>query len=1052
MKTNMFTKAGFSVMKFCRNKARRRVIACLSAFLMVVGSAMGGTVVLNPIGGNGGAEWNTAVGATVVGDGTVATASLLAGKNAGLIDWQSLSIGGGQTLNFNGGMFYNVVSGGNASQIAGTLNANGSVWVFNPAGVSFMNGAQVNVAGLFGVAAANLANKDTLASEIDAGKPLADMSVPQLGDMMGDVSVAGGASFSGAGVALLGKSVAVQGGSEFNVGQTTFAAGGKLVVDNVEGGKVTINVGDFVDDADDIDVTVSEGAADGDTVNFAGNLDVATEGKVLFNEGVVADGSVKVGGLKKAGSEVVVSPKQLSVASGKLLQGKSVNATAAGKVAVNGSVEAVDGDVALASADEVLVNGTVSASGVTGGNVAISGNNVGNFGTIAANGTVGDAGTVRIDAANAVALGKDSSITANAGANGNGGTVEVIAQNYANLMEGSRIEAKGGAQSGNGGFVETSGYKSMNVKGAVDTTAANGKTGTWLIDPYNVDIVAEPGVSNMDTASDPYVPNATGAQIGANDIVTALGLSDVQITTTPSPDAGDEPGNLTVLAGADINFSTLSGRTLTLDAANDIAINATINGGSDNNFTATAGNAIGVNAAVSANNVTLEANAGGVAINGKITASSLIVSAGGDVTQTAAVDVGDGSVALTVGAGKNVTLNDAGNKIGSVMVNGAIDDVAGTVKVTDSDGTLALDVIKAANLEVTAAGAVSQNDAAEVSGAVSVTVADGAAVTLDNAGNKLGSVGVVGDTDAAGDVTVVDSDGDLALDGIKAANLEVEAVGNVTQTAVLDVDNGSVALTVAAGKEVLLNQDNKIGVVKVNASSSAAAGAVTVKDTAGDLVLGGVKAASLDVTAAGDVTQTAAATVTGATTVDAGTGAVTLDNAGNDFNSVGATGAAVTVKDSNGVALGDVTATDGDVVVDTVDGDITVNAGATVKSDTAAVKLTADDNVVVNGTVDAKTDATVTAAGDATVSGTVEAEGTATVTGAQNATVEAGGKVTGADATVEATAGTATGRGRDGRGDCRNGDGCWRRRGDDHHGDRDGGSRRRGERHGESED
>ena len=197
MKKSMFSRVDFSMMRFCRNKARRRLIACISAVLMVVGSALGGTVVLNPIGGNGGAEWKSAIGAAVVGNGTVATASLLAGKNAGLIDWQALSIGNGQTLNFNGGMFYNIVSGGNASQIAGTLNANGGVWVFNPAGVSFLNGAQVNVAGLFGVAAADLVNKDVLKTEIESGTALADMSVPQLGDMLGNVSVENGASFNG---------------------------------------------------------------------------------------------------------------------------------------------------------------------------------------------------------------------------------------------------------------------------------------------------------------------------------------------------------------------------------------------------------------------------------------------------------------------------------------------------------------------------------------------------------------------------------------------------------------------------------------------------------------------------------------------------------------------------------------------------------------------------------------------------------------------------------------------------------------------------------------
>ena len=365
--------------------------------------------------------------------------------------------------------------------------------------------------------------------------------------------------------------------------------------------------------------------------------------------------------------------------------------------------------MALASADEVLVNGTVSASGVTGGNVAISGNNVGNFGTIAANGTVGDAGSVRIDAANAVALGDGSLIAANAGANGNGGTVEVIAQNYANLMAGSRIEAKGGAQSGNGGFVETSGYKSMNIQGRVDTTAANGEVGTWLIDPSNITITDT--TAGADTTGNPFTPTADGATIAAADVVNGLGTADVEIKTTNA--GGSENGKIVVEAAVDYSQKT---HNLTLTADNDITVNAEIKGG-DNGFTAHAANAIDVNAAISAGTVELNADAGGVSLGGAIKASSLTVTAGGDVSQSVAAEVGT----------------------------------------------------------------------------VSITVADGKNVSLDAAANKLGSVGVVGATDAAGAVKVVDSNGDLALTGINAASLDVEAAGKVTQTAVIDVGDGSVA-------------------------------------------------------------------------------------------------------------------------------------------------------------------------------------------------------------------------------------------------------------------
>ena len=68
MKKNIFTVSRFSVMNFCRNKARRRVVACMALLgMLVVGSvpAFGATPVLAD-NGLGGAAYNTAVGATIV--------------------------------------------------------------------------------------------------------------------------------------------------------------------------------------------------------------------------------------------------------------------------------------------------------------------------------------------------------------------------------------------------------------------------------------------------------------------------------------------------------------------------------------------------------------------------------------------------------------------------------------------------------------------------------------------------------------------------------------------------------------------------------------------------------------------------------------------------------------------------------------------------------------------------------------------------------------------------------------------------------------------------
>lgn len=68
------------------------------------------------------------------------------------LNWQSFDIASGQSVVFNQpaatSIVLNRVIGQNPTTIAGTLNANGQVFVVNPAGVVFGSGAAVNVGGL----------------------------------------------------------------------------------------------------------------------------------------------------------------------------------------------------------------------------------------------------------------------------------------------------------------------------------------------------------------------------------------------------------------------------------------------------------------------------------------------------------------------------------------------------------------------------------------------------------------------------------------------------------------------------------------------------------------------------------------------------------------------------------------------------------------------------------------------------------------------------------------------------------------------------------------
>jgi filamentous hemagglutinin family protein len=78
-------------------------------------------------------------------------------------DWQSFSIGAGNTVNFvqpsASSVALNRVLGSDVSVIQGALNANGQVFLINPNGVLFTPTAQVNVGGLI-AATLNLSTAD----------------------------------------------------------------------------------------------------------------------------------------------------------------------------------------------------------------------------------------------------------------------------------------------------------------------------------------------------------------------------------------------------------------------------------------------------------------------------------------------------------------------------------------------------------------------------------------------------------------------------------------------------------------------------------------------------------------------------------------------------------------------------------------------------------------------------------------------------------------------------------------------------------------------------
>jgi hypothetical protein len=198
--------------------------------------------------------------------------------------------------------------------------------------------------------------------------------------------------------------------------------------------------------------------------------------------------------------------------------------------------------------------------------------------------------------AKAVLMGSEATIVANSTANGNGGRVILWSDKYTGFF--GDISVEGGPMGGDGGFVETSSGKEVQIFGNVSAWATRGTSGLWLIDPYNYTIGSSQATS----------------------IGTALASSNVEITTSSdvsaygSSGSNSDTGNITI--NSDITGSLGS---LTLTAAGTIYLNANISTAGSQTFNS---NVI-VSAASAQLNSTNNSSAGGnITFAGTINGSS----------------------------------------------------------------------------------------------------------------------------------------------------------------------------------------------------------------------------------------------------------------------------------------------------------------------------------------------------------------------------------------------------------------------------------------------
>ncbi|WP_286390157.1 CHAT domain-containing protein [Pseudanabaena mucicola] len=611
------------------------------------------------------------------GSGTVSNGNLFHSFNQFNVTQTGVIFNTGNS-NVNGANINNIinrVTGDTPSSILGTIQSrqsfpNANVYLINPNGIVFGQNAKLDIGGSFHAntgTGLTFSNNQTLS--VDKNSTVFPSGDPQ--KILFTINQPAGIINQGNLQVDAGKSITFTGGTIVQTGSLT-APNGNVAITSVLGNRqVELRSPDAV-----LGLTVESSGLSPDwngKITDLPNLAALLTSKVPTANQVVIkpDGSLVL-------VEAVTSPDIL------VSNGTSV---VSGKIDVSSPLFQ-GGNVGIFGNQVSLVNAKIDASGLTGGGTVLVGGNLQGKGI----------------QPNAVRTFVDSSSMINVSAilNGNGGKAIIWADQLSRFF--GNIFSNGGSVSGDGGFVEVSGKEYLIYRGNVDTSAANGKSGTLLLDPTNITVINGPGsftsLTDVDNVLDPDNPPNT---IDVSLINSASANVSLQATNNIKFDAPVNMINpnigLTANAGnkIDINapIETQNGAII-FTAGNNINFNnasITTNGGALI-FTATNNNILGNNGNISTSNngnagiVNLTALSGEITF-GKIEAKSQFGS-GGAVTIIADKEIrstDSPSIAtdkiISTGTAGNILLrsNSQSIDIGTVTATAPSSSIGGEIKL-----------------------------------------------------------------------------------------------------------------------------------------------------------------------------------------------------------------------------------------------------------------------------------------------------------------------------------------------------------------------------------
>ncbi|WP_284504435.1 filamentous hemagglutinin N-terminal domain-containing protein [Caballeronia sp. ATUFL_F1_KS4A] len=659
------------------------------------------------------------------------TMTINQGTQRAVIDWNSFNVGQGNTVQFNQpnaqAQALNRVTGAGASNIQGSLLANGQVLIQNANGVLFGKGAVVNVGSLLAT------TKSIDANQFMSGGPL------KLSGTGKNASVVNDGTINAQGyVTLMGDQVRNTGSIDAGKnGQVALAAGDSATVAlaNGQGIQLTLNnatanalvensgtikadiiggdslsklsgtqaqgmLQDGVQFADftqvDSGATIKADAAHGDggfietsghSLSVQGNLSAAApNGKggewlidptdVTISTGADANYTGGMSGFTPSGNAATVNNQSISnVLSG----GTNVTITTASSGTATGNI------VQQAGAD--TGNGTGGISQSSGTSLNISGS-----GTVDLDGTSTNGNGVTLNGDTSVTDNGTLHIDGNSTTNGSG----VVINGDTNVSGHGSVDIDGNAANGSG--VVVNGDTSVIENGSLNIDGNSSKNGNGVVVNGDVD-VSDNGHANIDG----HANNGSGVVINGDSNVTDKGTLNIDgnSATNGSGVVINGDTNVSGNGSTDINGNAANGSGVVIDGNTSVIENGTLNidGNSSKNGDGDANNGNGVvidgNTSTSnGSSLNIDGNSStngdGVIVNGDVnTDGNSSTDINGEANNGNGVVI-DGNTSTSNDSSLNIDGNSSTNGDG-VIVNGDVNTDGNSS--TDINGALPMGVL-----------------------------------------------------------------------------------------------------------------------------------------------------------------------------------------------------------------------------------------------------------------------------------------------------------------------------------------------------------------------